>query len=196
MKKLISIIIIFIIAISCFSCVYATNTYELELKTINNTKNEKFDLYILLPKEYITFAIHQSGMYEDYQGASTLKNNDIPGIVVDKNNVQDDTYVLDGVEYVQILLKEDKEGLYKFDILENYPKMNIKFKIKKGNENYIMHIDNFKVDKQKCKMEFDYNNNTVKQPDKIIIPKGVIILIIILIIVLVLGIISKVKTKE
>lgn len=77
------------------------DTFELEFKVIQNKKNERFDLYILLPREYITFAIQQANLPINYNGAETLKKNDIPGIIVPKNNIQDEIYTEKGIEYIQ-----------------------------------------------------------------------------------------------
>jgi hypothetical protein len=74
MKKLIPISIICIVTFMfVINCVYAVDTFELEFKVIQNKKNERFDLYILLPREYITFAIQQANLPINYDGAETLK---------------------------------------------------------------------------------------------------------------------------
>ena len=139
MKKLIPISIICIVTFMfVINCVYAVDTFELEFKVIQNKKNERFDLYILLPREYITFAIQQANLPINYDGAETLKKNDIPGIIVPKNNIQDEIYTEKGIEYIQIRLMEENE-VYSFDLLENYPQMDIKLyisiilKLKKEN---------------------------------------------------------------
>ena len=49
MKKIL-IIFIAIILVFSFSYIYAADTIDLEFKVLDNKKNEKFDLYILLPK--------------------------------------------------------------------------------------------------------------------------------------------------
>lgn len=78
-------------------------------------------------------------MQLDYEGVDTLKRNRISGITVYKQNVQDEIYTESGIKYVQILLNE--EGIYKFDILENYFDMDMKFRIKNNRKDYIIHID-------------------------------------------------------
>ena len=59
-------------------------TYTLEFKTIN--ANEKFDIYVLLPKEYIIFAIKEDKLDIQYNGVETLKENDIQSIKVKKED--------------------------------------------------------------------------------------------------------------
>lgn len=196
MKKIISIFIISILFIITSNVYASTDTFNLELKVINNKKNQKFDLYILLPKEYIQFAIQNDELQIEYDGANTLKNNIIPSIYVDKEKVLDDVYYQDGEEYVQILL-EEKDGLYDFDILSDYDKMNFKYKISRNDsDDYIMHIDNFKINKNVCEIEYDYNNNSIKQPDKKVIPFATILLVIIAIMVLIIGFISYIKQRR
>ena len=56
-----------------------------------------------------------------------------------------------------------------------------------------MHIDNFEIEEGICKIEYNYSENTIKQPDKIVINFGAIILIILLIIILIVIIITKQK---
>ncbi len=193
MKKIITVLIIGI-TIFAFGYVYAVDTFELEFKTINKG-NERFDLYLLLPKEYIEFAIDKADLKLDYDRANTLKKNTIPGITVKEENVQNEVYVENGVEYVQILLEEE-QGIYPFDILEDYPDLDMKYRIKNEQKDYIVHIDNFKIEEGKCKIEYNYAKDIVKQPDQKIIPSGVKILIIILIIVVVVGGIAYIKKER
>ena len=195
MKKIITpLIIILFIFIAKVS--YAVDTYELQFEVTNNKKQESFDLYLLLPKEYIEFAINQSNSTVIYVGADTLKNNTIPGIYIDKGQVHDNVYTENNVEYVQIALQRNEEGKYIFDVLSQYPRMDLKYRIKNIDRDYIVHIDNFSIDDGKCEVIYDYANNSVKQPDKLVIPSSSIILIIILIILVIVGGISYIKTKE
>ena len=195
MKKIITpLIIILFIFIAKVS--YAVDTYELQFEVTNNKKQESFDLYLLLPKEYIEFAINQSNSTVIYVGADTLKNNTIPGIYIDKSQVHDNVYTENNVEYVQIALQRNEEGKYIFDVLSQYPRMDLKYRIKNIDRDYIVHIDNFSIDDGKCEVIYDYANNSVKQPDKLVIPSSSIILIIILIILVIVGGISYIKTKE
>lgn len=196
MKKIIPIFIISILFIITSNVYASTDTFNLELKVINNKENQKFDLYILLPKEYIQFAIQNDELQIEYDGANTLKNNIIPSIYVDKEKVLDDVYYQDGEEYVPILL-EEKDELYEFGILSDYDKMNFKYKISRNDsDDYIMHIDNFKINKNVCEIEYDYDNNSLKQPDKKVIPFATILLVIIAIMVLIIGFISYIKQRR
>lgn len=194
MKKVVTILMISII-VFMLEAVYAADTFEIEFKTLNNKKDEKFDLYILLPEDYIKFAIQEADLKLDYEGASTLKKNQIPGIVVKKENVQEETYTEKGIEYVQIRLEKENET-YLFDLLENYPKMDIKYRIKNIQKDYIVHIDNFKIENGKCEMEYDYTKDIVKQPDKKVMPSGIIILIILLIVILIVAGIARIKGRK
>lgn len=191
MKKIVTVLIMGI-TILMFGYVYATDTIELEFKTINNKEKEPFDLYLLLPQKYIEFAINKADLKLDYDRANTLKKNTIPGIMIKEENVQDEVYIENGIEYVQILLEEEQEN-YQFDILEDYSDLDMKYRIKNEQKDYIVHIDNFRVEKGKCEIEYNYAKDIVKQPDKKIIPSGVNLLIIILIVVVVVGGIAYIK---
>lgn len=90
------------------------------------------------------------------------------------------------------MLEKEQEN-YQFDILEDYSDLDMKYRIKNEQKDYIVHIDNFKVEKGKCEIEYNYAKDIVKQPDKKIIPSGVKILIIILIVVVVVGGIAYIK---
>lgn len=81
MKKILTVLIMGI-TIFVFGYVYATDTFELKFKTINNKEKEPFDLYLLLPKKYIEFAIDKADVKLDYDRANTLKKNTILGIMV------------------------------------------------------------------------------------------------------------------
>lgn len=155
MKKIISIITMIVMALLLIGSVYASEenlleTYSLDMKILN--KSENFELYILLPSNYIQYAIEKTGQDIKYEGSSTLKNNTISGINIDKNNVLDQTYKEDNIEYVQIKLKETSENEYTFDIISDYQNMDMKYRIKQGSDDYIMHIDNFKVQDGICKI--------------------------------------------
>ncbi len=187
MKKVVTLVIASIL-IFMFGYVYAENTIEFEFKTINNEKNEDFDLYILLPEKYILYAIEQmtSDVYIEYDGANTLKNNQIPGINVKKENVQNELYEENGIKYVQILLNGEN-GIYKFDVLEDYIDMDIKYRIKNAQKDYILHIDSFKIKDKKCEMEYNYQLDTVKQPDRRIVSFNTILIILLIIIIMIGG---------
>ena len=114
MKKIAILLIFIIIMIMQITCSYALfSTIELNFEVINNKENKDVDIYILLPEKYINFSIVNNILDVKYDGANTLKNNDIPGIEVKKENVQDEVYEENGIEYVQVLLEPDEEGIYK-----------------------------------------------------------------------------------
>ncbi len=197
MKKLVTIIFIcMLIMIMTIPVVKASSTYTIELEVTKNKKEETFELYMLLPENYITYAINKSGMDIQYAGAETLIQNEIPFIDVDKSKVQDETYTENGIEYVQILLEPNADNLYTFEIIADYPEMDMKLRVKNDEKDYIMHIDNFKIENDVCQIEYVYDNDEIKQPTKIVINFGTLLLIIILIMIIIIAIISKVKTKE
>lgn len=202
MKKILVSFGIFIILSLGITGVWALNeeSFKLQLTIMNNSKNEDVDVYLLLPQEYIEFTIQKANFKIEnyygergvltYNGANTLKQNTIPGITVEKNKVQDDVYTENGIEYVQIKLEKNEEENYVFDILSDYDKMNMKYRIKNESKDYIVHIDNFKIQKGICKAEYDYDNDTIKQPDIKKMSFATIVLIIILVFVIILGVIS------
>ena len=75
-------------------------------------------------------------------------------------------------------------------------KYKMKLRIKNDEKDYIMHIDNFKIEDDVCQIEYDYDNDEVKQPTKIVINFGTILLIVILVMIIIIAIISKAKTQE
>ena len=187
MKKVIAILIFLVsISILMIGSVYAADTFEIEFKTLNNKQNEKFDLYILLPEEYVTFAIKEANLNFNYDDINSLKKNTIPGIYTKKENIQNEIYLENGIEYLQIRLEKEND-IYVFELLENYPKMDIKYRIKNIQKDYIVHIDNFKVEKGKCQIEYDYAKDTVKQPDQKVMKFNIKLLLIILLIIIVVG---------
>ena len=197
MKRMITIFSVFvmIIGVILFNYSYAyEKTYTLEFKA--SDVSEDFDLYLLLPKDYVLFAIEKDGLNIEYTGVETLKNNDIPSIRVDKENISDELYEENGVKYIQILLQENEKGKYEFDILSNYNKMNMKYRVKNMNKDDIVHIDNFKISNGVCKVEYNYEKNTVKQPDTEFIPFVTKVLMIILVVIIVVGIIAYIKQRR
>ena len=169
--------------------------FELQFKIINNEENENVDIYLLLPKEYIEFAIEHDKLDIEYEGASTLKENNIPSIDVDGLNILDDIYEEDGTEYVQILLEKNDNNIYSFDILSDYFDLDMRYRIKNDNKDFIAHIENFKLKDGICEIEYDYDADIVKQPDRKVFSFGTILLIAILIIVVILGISSYIKKR-
>ena len=169
--------------------------FELQFKIINNEENENVDIYLLLPKEYIEFAIEHDKLDIEYEGANTLKENNIPSIDVDGLNILDDIYEEDGTEYVQILLEKNDNNIYSFDILSDYFDLDMRYRIKNDNKDFIAHIENFKLKDGICEIEYDYDADIVKQPDRKVFSFGTILLIAILIIVVILGISSYIKKR-
>ena len=203
-KKIINLVTIFIICIltilsqSIFLNANASNsetyTYNIEIK--NNTNNDNVDIYILLPKEYIMYVINYDNLDIDYEGVETLKNNVIPNISVKKENIQDKLYKEENKEYISILLEENEDGIYQFEALQDYTNMDIKFRIKNDNRDYIMDVSNFNIENNICEIQYDYDKNEIKQPGKIKINFGTIFLIILAILLIITAIISKKKTEN
>ena len=201
MKKILSIFIIFIIIASTMITVVQASDYkhiELNLKILDYTRKDKVNLSILLPKDYIIYAINNSNLNIEYKGVETLKDNDIIGIEVNKNNINDELYVDNntGIEYIQIRLEPNSEGNYTFNILENYKKLDMKFRITNDEKDYIMHIDNFKTENNVCKIEYNYTKDKLKQPETIKINFITLFFIVILIILVIVTIMVKVKVEN
>ena len=169
--------------------------FELQFKIINNEENENVDIYLLLPKEYIEFAIEHDKLDIEYEGANTLKENNIPSIDVDRSNILDDIYEEDGTEYIQILLEKNEDNIYSFDILSDYFDLDMRYRIKNDSKDFIANIENFKLNDGIYEIEYDYDADIVKQPDRKLFSFGTILLIAILIIVIILGISSYIKEK-
>lgn len=197
MKRYIVIICICVLVIMMnISIVMANSTYTIELEVTKNTENKSFTLYMLLPQDYIEYAINKAGLDIEYTGAETLKQYDIPLINIDKEKIQDETYSENGIEYVQILLEQNEDSMYIFEIIEDYPDMDMKLRVKNNEKDYIMHIDNFKIKDDVCQIEYNYDKNEIKQPTKITINFGTLLLIIILVFIAIIGIIAKIKGRN
>ena len=198
MKKIIISLILFIMVAFLMLSSYADlSTIELDFEVVSNEKNEEFNTYILLPQKYIEFALSNNNTLDlKYGGPNTLKDNYIPEINIEKKeNIQKDVYRENDIEYVQILLEPDSEGIFKFDILEDYEKLDIKYRIKNEQRDFIIHIDNFKIDNGKCKIEYNYDKNSVKQPDKKFTANAEM-LIFILVVVIIIWFISYIKRRR
>ena len=170
--------------------------FELQFEIKNNEENDNVDIYLLLPKEYIEFAIEHDNLDIEYEGANTLKENNIPSIDVNGLNILDDTYEEDGIEYVQILLDKNDNDIYSFDILSDYFDLDMRYRIKNETKDFIANIENFKLNNGICEIEYDYDADIVKQPDRKVFSFGTIMLFIILLIVIILGVFSYVKQKK
>ena len=198
MKKILNTIILAIIILILFiPNVKAVDlsTYELKLKVLENTENKEFNLYILLPKSYIVYAIDNSNLNIEYTGAETLKENNIPGIDIDKNTVEDEIYKENDNEYVQILLEPNEDNEYTFNILSSYIGKDMKFRIKNDEKDYIMHLDNFTVKDNTCQLEYNYSQNSLKQKDYTEFSFSTVLFIILIIIVFI-AIIAKIKGSK
>lgn len=202
MKK-IKLLLVIVIIISMFNLfvinTFANNieTYKISLIVKDNKNDEDINLYILLPKEYIEYAIDNASLDIDYQGAETIQKNNILGIDVDKENIQNDLYIENNMEYIQILLEKNLKDEYTFEVLENYfGNEKIKLRIKNSSRDYIMHIDNFEIEEGICKIEYNYAENTIKQPDKLLINFGAILLIVIIIISIIIVITNKKQEND
>lgn len=170
--------------------------FQLQFKIINNEENENLDIYLLLPKEYIEFAIEHDKLDIEYEGANTLKENNIPSINLGGLNILDDIYEENGIEYVQILLEKNEDNIYSFNILSDYFDLDMKYRIKNDDKDFIANIENFKLNDGICEIEYDYDADIVKQPDRKMFSFGTILLVAILIIILILGISSYTKHKN
>ena len=193
MKKIIVMVGIILATVLMFSVnVFAIekDAISLELELAGNKKSNNINIYLLLPKDYIMYVIENDNLFIRYEGVDTLIKNTIPSIDVDKENVEKEIYTENDTEYVQILLKENDKNKYVFDILSSYNKMTMKFKIQNNSVEYVAHIDNFKIEDGKCVMVYDYDNNTIKQPDKLVGNKKSYIFVIVLVIILIIVVIS------
>ncbi len=198
MKKLVfifSILLIIILGVLAnFSYAYE-KMYTLEFEASDVSKS--FDLYLLLPKEYIEYAIRKDDLDIEYKGVETLKDNDIPSINIEnKNDISDELYKENGIEYIQILLNQNEDGKYVFDILEDYPDMDMKYRIKNVDKDDIVHINNFEISDDVCKIEYNYDENTIKQPNTTFVPFLMKLLIILLAVIIVIGAVAYIKQRR
>ena len=125
MKKFLSTIIISIILITCLIIPSYANTEANQFRLKVENANENYDLYILLPKKYIKYAIQHDGLDTKYDGANTLIYNVIPSITVDISKIEKDTYIDDGIEYVQIKLDDLGGQEYVFETISDYTDMDM-----------------------------------------------------------------------
>ena len=104
-KRILSVFMIIIIRLLMIilnrTNVQATSSdsefFELQFEIINNEENENIDIYLLLPKEYIEFAIEHDNLDIEYETANTIKENNIPSINVDGVNIEDELYEENGI---------------------------------------------------------------------------------------------------
>ena len=160
MKKIILIILLLINILSIPVLATTENVNKLKLTVVD--ANEAYQIYILLPKKYIMYAIEKDGLDIEYDKANTLIYNNIPSIPVDIDNVQEETYVENNQEYVQVLLDDFGSGEYYFEIIEDYIDMDMLYRVKSQTRDNIIHIDNFELKNNTCKIEYNYEKNIVK----------------------------------
>lgn len=166
MKKRIFVILILIIClISVFTVSRAKNeTYMIDIK-VKNTNNEEYSLLVLLPLEYIDEI--SSGNIEDGDYVSFLKNEDLEELNIDKNNIEDNTYKENNKEYVQIKLEPVENNYYQFEAVQNEQNENIKFRITSDTQDYIIHLNDFKIQDNVCKITYDYQEKVSENIQKI-----------------------------
>ena len=201
--KVITIILTIIMIIFMTKIVKATEeeTYEIEFNITNNVDNKQYNVYILLPKEYIEYAIQQSNLEIEYNGSTTLKENNIPNIKINKEDVQEKTYEENNTEYVQILLHSTDENKYIFEILKSYPYKDMLFRVTENNNqdyDYIVPLkEDFKLEDNICKVYYDYQEKVATNIEKggWGIKPCQLILVVIIVIVLVM-IIRKILGKN
>lgn len=164
MKKILKkIILIMLLLVNILGIVVLATTENVnKLKMTVSDADESYQIYILLPKKYILYAIEKAGLEIEYDKANTLIYNSIPGIQVDINNVQEETYIENKIEYVQILLDDLGNGEYYFEIIGDYTDMDMLYRVKSQTRDNIIHIDNFELKNNTCKIEYNYEKNIVK----------------------------------
>ena len=193
MKKTVVIILLqILITFMCITNVKAETEYNTLDLTIKDMESS-YELSLLLPVEYIQYAIENLENKVTYTGPETLVNNDISTLNIDKNSVKPKLFTQENVQYVEVTMTPYSTNHYQFKVLKDYSKLDIKFKILKTGETQstIMYLDDFKFDGEgMCRLTYDAKQDTLKSEDykkasvswwKIII--GIVILIIICVIV-------------
>lgn len=170
------------------------DTYEIQL-TMKN-KQPSYQLYLLLPRDYLEYVIAQKGLDLVYEGPDTLIEHEIPGISVSRDKVQAQEYVEDQKQYVSILLTPDDKEMFYFTVVSSYPNQDIKFRYVNGEKDFIVHLDDFRVQDGVCQIEYDGKQDTVKN---VYTTKGKIewwqILIVVLLVVFI-SYVTKQKIKK
>lgn len=164
MKKIFKIILLIILFINIsYINVSATNEEVNKLRLTVTNADEDYQIYILLPKKYIMYAINYDGLNIEYDKANTLIYNNIPSISVDINDIQKDTYIDEEnrIEYVQILLDDLGGEEYYFEIIKEYTDMDMLYRIKSTSRDNLLHINNFSLEDNSCDMEYNYKENTI-----------------------------------
>ena len=164
MKKIFKIILLIILFINIsYINVSATNEEVNKVRLNVTNADEDYQIYILLPKKYIMYAINYDGLNIEYDKANTLIYNNIPSISVDINDIQKDTYIDEEnrIEYVQILLDDLGGEEYYFEIIKEYTDMDMLYRIKSTSRDNLLHINNFSLEDNSCDMEYNYKENTI-----------------------------------
>lgn len=198
--KIIVISIILLIIFMKFNIVNAENeeTYTIEFN-IENVENPNYNVYLMIPKDYIEYLIQNSNLNIKYNGPVTLKENRFPSLDIKKENVQEELYEDNNIEYVQVLLEPTIENQYKVNVLKSYPEKDMAFRIeeKETDYNYIIYMEeNFKIEDNICKIYYNYQEKVATniQNEKIGIKLWQIILVI-LIVGIVVFLIYKINKK-
>jgi len=166
MKKIIKIMIISILIMMSICLPVRAEGEMTQLRLTVIDAKEDYDMYILLPKNYIKYAIKHDNLDIEYDKANTLKYNSIPSITTTIENIQDDVYVEDMIEYVQIKLDDLGDQLYVFEIISEYTDMDMLFRVKSESKDDLLVIQNFKVQDNACKIEYNYKENTIQTERK------------------------------
>ena len=162
MKKIISLMIIILLIISIPVVVKAEGNEVAKLKLKVIEADEPYDIYMLLPKKYIKYAIQHDNLDIEYDGANTLKYNTIPSIIVNINNIVDEEYIEQGTEYVQIKLDDLGGQEYLFEIIPEYTDMDMLYRVKSKSKDNVMVIERFRMHDNKCEIEYNYSQETIK----------------------------------
>lgn len=186
----------FIWAIPTFAIQVGTkgDTYEIQL-TMKN-KQPSYQMYLLLPREYLEYAIAQQGLDFVYEGPDTLVKYEIPGISVNRANIEKQEYVEEQKQYVSVLLSPDDKDRFFFTVMASYPNQDIKFRYVSGEKDYIIHMDDFRVQDGVCQIEYDGKQDTVKNTYT---TKGKIEwwqILIVVVLVIFISYVTKQKTKK
>lgn len=168
MKKILTIILLNIILLINICSVQAQASTETmnQLRLQVKDADESYSIYMLLPRDYIEYAIKHDGLDMEYQGSNTIKFYTIPSITVDVDSVLDETYVDNHIEYVQIKLDDIGEQEYFFELLPDYPEMDMMYRVESDSKDDLLLLSNFKFRDGTCKITYNYKENTIKTEDK------------------------------
>ena len=173
-KFLYCILVCLILCITLQGTIYANEDEKSEGKifkiefNVENAGNSNYNVYVLLSKEYIEEAIRKANLNIKYTGSSTLLENDIPGINIDKDNVIEDLYEDNNKEYVKIVLDKIDENKYEFNIITKYTDDDVLFGIENKEEsyNYIVSLEDFVIEDGCYKVYYDYQEKIAENYPK------------------------------